>query len=222
VAELLAQAGLEEHGERYPHELSGGQQQRIAVARALAPRPRIVLLDEPWNTIDAHLREELRADVLATLRAEDVTVVLVTHEREEAFALADRIVLLHEGRVEQTGSAEELYYGPVSPWAARFIGEANFLPRAALGADGAHAGVACGAEDCPLLVRPELVELVVAEDGTGRVVERQFRGHDVSYRVLLDDGTCVVCQRPSNEVVRLDARVRLRFHATPAPALPVG
>jgi iron(III) transport system ATP-binding protein len=216
VRELLAQAGLEAHGDRYPHELSGGQQQRVAVARALAPRPRIVLLDEPWNTIDGHLREALRADVIDTLRREGVTVVLVTHEREEAFALADRIVLLHEGRVEQTGTAEELYYAPVSPWAARFIGDVNFLPRSALG-PAARAGVPCGSADCPLLVRPELVELVVAEDGTGRVVQRQFRGHDVFYRVLLDDGTCVVCQRPSNELVGLDARVRLRFH--PAPAL---
>jgi iron(III) transport system ATP-binding protein len=218
VRELLAQAGLEAYGDRYPHELSGGQQQRIAVARALAPRPRIVLLDEPWNTIDGHLREALRADVIDTLRREGVTVVLVTHEREEAFALADQIVLLHDGRVEQTGTAEELYYAPVSEWAARFIGDANFIPRATLGTAAAQAGVACGEGDCPLLVRPELVELVVAADGTGQVVERQFRGHDVFYRVLLEDGTCVVCQRPSNELVSLDDRVRLRFHPAPVRA----
>jgi iron(III) transport system ATP-binding protein len=218
VAELLAQAGLDAHGARYPHELSGGQQQRVAVARALAPRPRIVLLDEPWNTIDGHLREELRADVLDTLRAEGVTVVLVTHEREEAFSLADRIVLLHAGRVEQVGSAEELYYAPVSPWAARFIGDANFLPRTALGDDAAHAGVSCGDAGATVLVRPELVELVVDGDApTGRVVQRQFRGHDVFYRVRLDDGTDIVCQRPSNELVGVHARVALRFHAAPSP-----
>jgi iron(III) transport system ATP-binding protein len=217
VAELLAQAGLEGHGDRYPHELSGGQQQRVAVARALAPRPRIVLLDEPWNTIDAHLRGELRADVLATLRAEGVTVVLVTHEREEAFSLADRIVLMHAGRVEQVGTAEELYYAPVSRWAARFIGDANFLAYDVLGPEAAHAAVPVGNGHAALLVRPELVELVVDDAGSGRVVERQFRGHDVFYRVRLDDGTHVVCQRPSNELVGIDARVALRFHAAPSP-----
>jgi len=219
VGELLTQAGLDGHAGRYPHELSGGQQQRVAVARALAPRPHIVLLDEPWNTIDGYLREALREDVMRTLRAEGVTVVLVTHEREEAFSLADRIVLLREGRVEQVGAADELYYAPVSPWAARFIGDANFLPRAALEDDANRAGVPCGDGRATLMVRPELIELVAHEDAAvGRVVERRFRGHDVLYRVALDDGTHVVSQRPSNELVGVDARVALRFHAAPLPA----
>ena len=112
VEHLLSLMGLAGLGGRHPHQLSGGQQQRVAVARALAPRPRVVLLDEPWNTIDAQLRGELRVEVMDALRAEGVTVVLVTHEIDEAFSLSDRIALMREGRIEQTGTAEDLYYAP--------------------------------------------------------------------------------------------------------------
>ena len=107
VAELLALVGLCGLGERYPHELSGGQQQRVALARALAPAPELVLLDEPWTNIDPHLRASMRDELAAILRAVDVTVLLVTHDREEAFSLADRIALMRNGTIVQAGSPEE-------------------------------------------------------------------------------------------------------------------
>ncbi|MFN8122452.1 MAG: ABC transporter ATP-binding protein [Thermoleophilia bacterium] len=219
VAELLGRMGLSEMADRHPHQLSGGQQQRVAVARALAPRPRVVLLDEPWNTLDPQLRADLRSEVLSTLRAEGVTVVLVTHEIEEAFSLTDHIVLMRGGRIEQAGSAEDLYYRPCSRWAASFVGDANFLPadRACtlLHDCGAHCALSpagCG----HVLVRPELVEPVPDLAGTARIVEREFRGHDVWYRIRLADGSELCAQRPSTEAVGMDQPVRLRVHQAPA------
>ena len=115
-------------GGRYPHQLSGGQQQRVALARALAPAPDTVLLDEPWSNVDSHLRVELRDEVARILRPLGVTVVLVTHDREEAFSLADRIALMRDGTVVQEGTPEEIYFAPTSRWAAEFVGAGNVLP----------------------------------------------------------------------------------------------
>src|SRR3990170_5657667 len=128
VAEVLELVGLAEYAGRFPHELSGGQQQRVALARAVAPRPSIILLDEPWSNIDPLLRASMREELASILRAVDVTVVLVTHEREEAFAVADRIALMRAGRIVQADAPENLYYAPASRWAAEFVGAANFLP----------------------------------------------------------------------------------------------
>ena len=119
--------GLDGLGKRYPHELSGGQQQRVALARALAPEPDVVLLDEPWSNVDPFLRESLRAEVTEIIRPLGITVVLVTHDREEAFSLADRIALMRGGAVVQEGTAEELYFSPATRWAAEFIGTGNVL-----------------------------------------------------------------------------------------------
>ena len=122
VCELLSMVGLSGLERRYPHELSGGQQQRVALARALAPSPELVLLDEPWSNVDPFLRESLRAEVAEIIRPLGVTVMLVTHDREEAFSLADRIALMRDGRIVQEGSAEELYFAPSTRWAAEFVG----------------------------------------------------------------------------------------------------
>jgi iron(III) transport system ATP-binding protein len=225
VRELLAIVGLEDLGKRYPHELSGGQQQRVALARALAPAPELILLDEPWSNVDHSLRESLRAEVTEIIRPLGVTVVLVTHDREEAFSLADRIALMHSGRIVQEGTAEELYYTPATHWAAEFVGAANLVegrvvdgsivtPIGTFSANGSSA--ASGAR---VLVRPELLELRPDPAGDAEVVGREFRGHDVFYRVLLD-GVVLVSQRPSNEVVPLGARVTIRLHEGRAPVLP--
>ena len=218
VAEVLELVGLSGYGSRYPHELSGGQQQRVALARAIAPRPSIVLLDEPWSNIDPLLRSTMREELASILRAVDVTVVLVTHEREEAFAVADRIALMRAGRIVQADAPENLYYAPASRWAAEFIGAANFLPGlvrgdrvetslgsfAVLNANG-HAAVEA-------LIRPELLELRLDPGGVGQVVAREFRGHDVVYRVRLNDGSMLLSQRPSTELVPLGSRVELLPH----------
>jgi iron(III) transport system ATP-binding protein len=191
----------------------------VALARALAPEPSVVLLDEPWSNIDPVLRSSMRDELAEILRSTGVTVLLVTHEQEEAFSLADRVALMRDGTVVQTGTPEEIYYGPATPWAAEFVGAANVLPGRL--ADGlvdtlvgrfpAPNGDEPGAVQ--VLVRPELLELAVDPAGEGEVVCREFRGHDVFYRVRLADGTTVCSQRPSNESIPLGARVALRPHA---------
>jgi iron(III) transport system ATP-binding protein len=215
VPALLALVDLCGLGERYPHELSGGQQQRVALARALAPSPRVVLLDEPWSNVDPQLRAELRDEVAAVLRPLRVTALLVTHDREEAFSLADRIALMRDGEIVQVGTPEELYFAPADRWAAEFVGAGNLLPgRAVSGSVETPIGVfPCGGEagEVEVLVRPELIALAPHPDGAGEVVAREFRGHDVLYRVVVD-GVEVVSQRPSNEVVPLGSRVDVRLH----------
>ena len=222
VPMLLALVDLCGLGGRYPHELSGGQQQRVALARALAPAPEAILLDEPWSNVDPHLRSELRDEVAAILRPLGVTVVLVTHDREEAFSLADRIALMRDGVIVQQGTPEELYQAPASRWAAEFVGAANFVPgtvsnglvTTSLGSFPANG--ASGSTAVDVLLRPELLELAPDPTGAAEVVAREFRGHDVFYRVLLD-GVELVSQRPSNEVVPLGSRVSIKVHNGKVP-----
>jgi iron(III) transport system ATP-binding protein len=223
VPELLRLVGLESFAQRFPHELSGGQQQRVALARALAPRPSVVLLDEPWSNIDPLLRASMRAELADILRGIDVTVLFVTHDREEAFSLADRIALMRDGTVVQTGAAEELYLSPADRWTAEFVGAANFLPGRI--ADGLVETLIGrfpvtnlnGHTSVEALIRPEQLELTLDPEGVGEVVDREFRGHDVFYRVLLRDGTTLIAQRPSTEHVPLGGRVTVQPHERLVP-----
>ncbi|MDP8910880.1 MAG: ABC transporter ATP-binding protein [Actinomycetota bacterium] len=218
VLDLVGLAGLES---RYPHELSGGQQQRVALARALAPEPSIVLLDEPWSNIDAVRRAEMRDELAGILREARVTVLLVTHDREEAFSLADRIALMLDGAIVQAGSPEDIYRNPADRWTAEFTGGCNFVRgRIDRGRVETLFGSfpvtnANGAHEVDALLRPELLELRPDPHGDAEVVAREFRGHDVFYRVRLPDGSSVVSQRPSTELVPLGARVGVRAHTAP-------
>ena len=223
VREVLDVVGLGGYERRYPHELSGGQQQRVALARALAPRPSVVLLDEPWSNIDPLLRASMRHELARILRGVEVTVVLVTHDREEAFSLADRVAVMRGGTVVQEGRAEDVYLSPADRWTAEFVGAAN-LVRGQLSGDLVDTALgrfpvtgANGARDVDVLIRPELLELRPHPAGSAEVVGREFRGHDVFYRVRLSDGGTVVSQRPSNEVVPLGARVELVPHERRVP-----
>ena len=224
VRDVLALVGLEGVEKRFPGELSGGQQQRVALARALAPKPQLVLLDEPWSSVDPMRREAVRDEIVSILRHAGVTVVLVTHDREEAFSLADRVALMAEGSIVQVAPPEELYTEPASRWAAEFVGPVNVLPGVV---DGSAVGTALGTFQvtgapqarCPVeaLIRPELLELRHRADGPAEVVGREFRGHDVFYRVRLADGTVVCAQRPSTETIHIGARVEVHPHPSPIP-----
>ncbi|WP_406863629.1 ABC transporter ATP-binding protein [Streptomyces sp. HUAS MG47] len=195
VAEMLDLVGLAGYGDRMPHELSGGQQQRVSLARALAPEPHLVLLDEPFSALDTGLREAVRADVRAVLRASGATAVLVTHDQQEALSTADLVAVLREGRVAQCAAPEELYRRPADPWVASFVGDAVFLPgeaerdavRTALGTiplSPAPTGLTSGT----VLLRPEQLQVTAAETAhaRGTVTDVRFLGHDALLAVSVE------------------------------------
>ncbi len=191
VEYLLDLLGLVAFRDRYPDRLSGGQQQRVALARALAPGPRVVLLDEPFSSLDAGLRERTREEVARVLRATGTAALLVTHDQEEALALADRLAVLHQGRIVQEGSPEEVYGRPKTAFVAQFLGGANLVPGEAFGEE-ADTPLGRVRLDRPargrvvLAVRPEHIEVTDPERGRGvpaRVVARAFKGHDLTLGV---------------------------------------
>ena len=168
VNELLQLVGLDNHENRYPHQLSGGEQQRVALARTLAPQPKLVLLDEPFSNLDTELRREVRGEVKHILKTLEATAILVTHDQEEAFELGDQVALLYGGRLEQTGPTLEVYRQPATPFVARFLGKADFLPaRVANGAIETELGTLVRPPRVPqgnhlhVLVRPEHLEVSV-------------------------------------------------------------
>ncbi|MGH3736068.1 MAG: ABC transporter ATP-binding protein [Micromonosporaceae bacterium] len=221
VDEVLELVGLAGYGQRMPHQLSGGQQQRVAVARALAPRPPLVLLDEPFSALDAGLRAELRRDIRQALRADGATAVLVTHDQGEALSMADLVAVMREGRILQTGPPAEVYAAPVDTWTASFVGEAVLLAgtvtdgrvRTVLGELELLPGAPSGG-DVQVLIRPEQFELIDgAESGTGAtVVGQAFHGHDALVALRLDDGTVVTARIFGAQIARrrTEGRVALR------------
>ncbi len=199
VADALALVGLEEQGERRPSELSGGQQQRVAVARALVNRPAVLLLDEPLGALDLKLRRRLQIELSNIHREVGTTFVFVTHDQDEAMAMADRIAVMHEGRLEQVGTPEEIYRRPGSRFVADFIGESNFV-EVSLSEDGtvlAGDGSALACEvngerwkKAVLAVRPEAItvlERAESREGLrGRVIQRSFLGSHTRLTIRCD------------------------------------
>jgi ABC-type Fe3+/spermidine/putrescine transport system ATPase subunit len=203
VAEALAAVDLSGFERRRVTEISGGQQQRVALARALAPRPRVLLLDEPLSNLDPSLRGRTRRELKRVIRDVGITTLFVTHEQEEAFELGDRVALMNAGRLEQVGTARELYDSPASRFAAAFIGRSSVVPghwekaTARVRLPGSAAWPASASPDLPdgspvdLVVRPEALAFAGARDGTGaegRVVELKFAGRETYFTVLLDGG----------------------------------
>jgi iron(III) transport system ATP-binding protein len=175
--------------------LSGGERQRVALARALAPSPDVILLDEPFASLDAGLRVTLREQVVDILRAADASALLVTHDQQEALSLADVVVVMRAGSVEQAGTPEAVYRQPVTRWMAEFLGEADVLDGVArVESVECELGVlptlgsAVGAVD--VVIRPDAVRLAAPQPGapTGKVVARTFLGHEQVTRVLLPSG----------------------------------
>lgn len=220
VEELLRLVGLDGLDRRLPHELSGGQQQRLALARALAPAPRLILLDEPFSNLDRGLRRRLQEEVRAILKRAGATALFVTHDQEEALSMADRVAILWEGRLVQSGPPAEVYGEPVSRQVAEFLGEANFLPGTAAGGrvtcelgtfpapDGARGEV-------EVMFRPEGLELVREERG-GAVVEwAAFFGHDQLVTVRLRTGTAVTVRVSGLERYEPGDPVRVRVRTAP-------
>ncbi|MCP3820630.1 ABC transporter ATP-binding protein [Streptomyces sp. A3M-1-3] len=192
--EMLELVGLGGYGDRMPHELSGGQQQRIALARALAPEPALVLLDEPFNALDSALRAGVRSDVRAALRATGATAILVTHDQQEALSTADLVAVVRNGTIAQCDTPQEVYRRPASPWVAGFVGDAVLVPGTADNGTAATAlgrlplaAPAAGRRDGTVLLRPEQLQLTEAATGVrGTVTDVCFYGHDAMVSVTVD------------------------------------
>ena len=221
IAEVLAMVDLSGLGDRPVTALSGGQQQRVALARALAPRPRVLLLDEPLSNLDPSLRERTRRELRDVVTRVGITTVLVTHEQEEAFDLADRIALLHQGTLQQVGTAEALYHDPATPFVAGFIGRASSVNGRVVERHGGRVLVdavgtqwwATATGDVPdavtIMIRPEALEM--SSDGLlhGKVVSRRFAGASSYFGVALGDGTELEVLAPS-DAARIGEPTNLR------------
>ncbi len=215
--ELVA---LQHKADSYPHELSGGERQRVALARALAPEPEVVLLDEPFSSLDATLRADLRREVDLILREAGATAVLVTHDQEEALSLADRLAVMRDGKLVQVGPPEAVYTLPADRWVAEFVGEVNVIGGVSR---GAGVETRLGVFDLPrasssggsrgsvhVAVRPEQLELRSDPHGNAEVTQREFRGHDVLYRVRHETSGRVLVQLPSTDLFEIGDRVSVR------------
>ena len=208
VAEALALVGLEHVEHQYPHELSGGQQQRVALARALAPRPQLLLMDEPFSNLDVELRERLGQEVRAILKAAGMTAILVTHDQREAFAVADKVGVMAEGRIRQWATPYDLYHQPVDRFVADFVGEGVLLPGVvtAGGRVEIELGMIHGAmpQDCCLgctadvLIRPDDVLHDDASPTKATVLSKAFRGAQFLYTLALPSGRRVLSLVPSH------------------------
>ncbi|NTV40355.1 MAG: ABC transporter ATP-binding protein [Demequinaceae bacterium] len=224
-AEMLKSVGLEALGHRYAHELSGGQQQRVALARALVTRPSVLLLDEPLSALDAKVRVELR-ELIRRIQTElRITTLFVTHDQEEALAMADRVAVMSDGIIRQIGTPEELYSRPKSAFVADFVGLSNRVPGllsagtvTAYGTTFALLGEPL--EDGPVvaLVRPE--DVLIVEGGLPAVVlTSSFLGSLRRTVVRLDDGVLLTIQHAASDPKAPGSRVSVAFRGQPVSAL---
>ena len=223
VAELLELVGLEQYAKSYPHQLSGGQQQRIALIRAMAPRPDLLLLDEPFSSQDTELRVKLAHEVRDLLKRDGITAILVTHDQHEAFAIADRIGVMSNGRLLQWDSAWDLYHRPAERFVADFIGEGVFICGNTLHTDQIQTelGIINGqlsekfeaGTQIDLLVRPDDIVHDDSSPNKGTVIAKDFRGADHLYTLRMPGSTRVLCLVPShfNHEVGANIGVKLRL-----------
>lgn len=233
VAHLLELVGLSGRGACFPHELSGGQQQRVALARALAPKPELVLLDEPFSSLDVDLRERLSIEVRDILKEEGSTAILVTHDQHEAFAMADEIGVLADGILQQWDTAYRLYHQPCNRFVADFVGQGVFLPGRVVGermvdielgrldaVSEVECSLGCGTcngkrpdHSCEVdvLLRPD--DLVHDDDSSLKavVVNKAFRGADILYTLALPSGAKVLSLVPSHHNHALGEFIGIRL-----------
>lgn len=234
VAQLLAMTGLGSQARKYPHELSGGQQQRVALARALAPRPRLLLLDEPFSNLDIDLRERLAGEVRDILKELDTTAVLVTHDQHEAFAIADSVGVMQAGQIVQWDSAYNLYHRPIDRFVADFIGQGVFLPgqvqspqrtvQIELGSLPLSTVLTdvgpAAAEQVDVLLRADDVLHDDASPLQAEVVRKAFRGAEFLYTLRLPSGACVLALVPSHHDHAIGEKIGIRLAADHVVTFP--
>ncbi len=230
VVELLATVGLDQVQNRYPHELSGGQQQRVALARALAPRPDLMLLDEPFSNLDVEMRERLSLEVRDILKQQNTTAVLVTHDQHEAFNIADEIGIMAAGSIEQWDSPYNLYHEPVSRFVADFIGQGVFLPGTVLNGNRVklELGILQGdlLQDLPqgsvvdVLLRPDDILHDDTSPLRAQVLHKAFRGAEFLYTLQLPGGARVMSLVRSHHNHAIGERIGIRLEVDHLVAFP--
>ena len=228
VDELLATVGLSGQGSKYANELSGGQQQRVALARALAPRPQLILLDEPFSNLDVDLRERLSLEVRDILKNQGITAVLVTHDQHEAFAMADEIGVMADGTIQQWDTAYNLYHQPANRFVADFVGQGVFLPgmvvdnnsvEVELGVLESHVPLECsqGCGECgkgcgvEVLLRPDDIIHDDRSELQAEVLHKSFRGADILYTLRLGSGAEVLSLVPSHHNHALGEKIGIKL-----------
>jgi iron(III) transport system ATP-binding protein len=229
VAEMLGLVGLAGEARSWPHQLSGGQQQRVALARALAPKPRLLLLDEPFSNLDVDLRERLSLEVRDILKHEGITALLVTHDQHEAFAMADQIGVMNEGVIQQWDTPYNLYHRPKNRFVADFIGQGVLLPGIVRGANRVEIELGllesvspaeCDGDSClvygegatvEVLIRPDDIQHDDASPLLAEVERRAFRGAEFVYTLKLASGTRLLALVPSHHNHAIGEKIGIRL-----------
>jgi iron(III) transport system ATP-binding protein len=214
VMEFLEMVGLQNLAKRYPHELSGGERQRVALIRALAPQPVLLLLDEPFSSLDADLRIQVRVQVRDILKSINATAIFVTHDQEEALFMGDRLAVFQNGMVEQIGKPEEVFHASSTQFVAEFMGNSDFITgettqggvHTALGVVPQLFGLPLDTQ-VEIAVRADDVDFMPHHAGNGVIDERIFRGAFYIYRLKLDTGQIVHALKPHTELLPVGARV---------------
>src|SRR5690349_7515323 len=226
--EMLELVGLTAHRDKYASELSGGQQQRVALARALAIQPRVLLLDEPLSALDAKVRVQLRDEIRRVQLEVGTTTLFVTHDQEEALAVADRVGVMSQGRLEQLAPPAELYAHPATPFVAEFVGLNNKVPAEVAGGQTKLLGSSVPALEGSVssgeghaMVRPESVTVTADESGEARVASTAFLGPISRVHVTTGDGTTVTAQMNSSQAQRFAVGDRVRLGVEQVPELVV-
>jgi iron(III) transport system ATP-binding protein len=215
VGEMLHLVGLFSLSKRYPHELSGGERQRVALARALAPRPVLLLMDEPFSSLDADLRTEVREHVRNILKSMRATVIFVTHDQDEALFMGDRLAVLQKGQLEQIGTPEEIFHESNTRFVAEFMGNSDFL-KGIVVSDGIQTEIGLLdqpvdlSKDTPveIAVRSDDIDFEVDGSGNSLIMDRFFRGAFNLYRLRLDSGEVLHAANDHTRVVPVGTRVR--------------
>jgi putative spermidine/putrescine transport system ATP-binding protein len=227
AGDMLDLVGLGTQKDRFANQLSGGQQQRVALARALAIEPAVLLLDEPLSALDAKVRVQLRDEIRRVQIDVGTTTLFVTHDQEEALAVADRVGVMNAGRLDQIATPSELYSAPATPFVGEFVGLSNRIPAESGGGRvqvlGASIPVLPGSAEGPghALIRPESVSFTSSSDGQATIAAVAFLGPVSRATATLDDGTSVVAQLDSAEATALSVGDRVRVSIDPSPVLVV-
>ncbi len=216
VAEMLEIVGLPSIAQHYPHQLSGGQQQRVALARALAPKPKLILMDEPFSSLDIELRERLQIDIRQILKQQAMTAIWVTHDQKEAFVVCDQVAVMYQGRIVQHDSPYELYHYPKNSFVADFIGQGQFL--CGKRKNSTQVDTELGLLQClenqstqlKVLIRPE--DILLADSGyLVQVVDKLFYGGDTIYYLKLASGQQLFANFPSHLDYAINEQLTIRL-----------